>query len=99
MTSTSQPRRRWRRTPRVCRIGPTIGVLLHLLRGCEVLVMNFLQNRQRHSHVLGQGFARFVELHDTTPSVVLAMPVDFISSSLVQTEAEGRLVLPHFASP
>merc|ERR1740123_1404060 len=60
--------------------------------------MRLLQHRQRHAHVGGQCLARLVELHDTTSSVVLAMPMDFIGGGLVQTESERRLALPHLAS-
>merc|ERR1712241_1573799 len=60
--------------------------------------MRLLQDRQWHLHVLCQGCARLIELHDTTSSVMLAMPMDFIGGGLVQTESEGRLVLPHFTS-
>ena len=53
---------------------------------------------QRDAHVLCQVLARGVELHDTTAGVVLGVPDDLIGCSLVQTQAKGRLVLPHLSS-
>ena len=42
------------------------------------------------ARVLGQGLSR--RLHDATARVVLAMPDDLIGRSLVQAQAEWRLV-------
>mmetsp|Transcript_50585 Transcript_50585/g.69295 ORF Transcript_50585/g.69295 Transcript_50585/m.69295 type:complete len:377 (+) Transcript_50585:711-1841(+) len=60
-----------------------------------VLLVRRLDDRQRDTHVLGKRLSGWVELHDTTAGVVLAMPDDLIRRSLVQAQAEGWLVLPH----
>jgi len=76
----------------------TVRILLCLLGSFVVVIVRLLQGGQRHAHVLGQCLTRFVELHDATASVMLAMPDDLVGGSLVQAEPEGRLVLPHLTS-
>ena len=46
-----------------------------------------LQSAQRDVHVLAQRLARLIELHDTTARVVLAVPNDFVTGSLVQDQS------------
>lgn len=46
-----------------------------------------LQSAQRDVHVLAQRLARLVELHDTTARVMLAVPDDFVTRSLVQDQS------------
>lgn len=49
-----------------------------------------LQSAQRDVHVLAQRLARLVELHDTTARVMLAVPDDFVTRSLVQDQSWTR---------
>mmetsp|Transcript_108467 Transcript_108467/g.282961 ORF Transcript_108467/g.282961 Transcript_108467/m.282961 type:complete len:405 (-) Transcript_108467:355-1569(-) len=74
-----------------------VGVLLGLLRRLVVQLGRLLEHRHRDPHVLGEGLAVLVELHDAAASVMLAVPADLVGGRLVQAEAEGRLVLPHLA--
>mmetsp|Transcript_23600 Transcript_23600/g.48964 ORF Transcript_23600/g.48964 Transcript_23600/m.48964 type:complete len:246 (-) Transcript_23600:404-1141(-) len=60
--------------------------------------MGGLQSAQRDVHVFAQRLARLVELHDTTARVMLAVPDDFVTRSLVQDQSERRFRLPHFPS-
>merc|ERR1711871_1148993 len=60
-----------------------------------MLVMFLNQSLDSNPHILCKLFAIFIELHDTTARVVLAMPKDFIRCSLVEAKAKGRFVLPH----
>merc|ERR1711865_55168 len=82
----------------VGRVWATIGVLLHLLGSLIVLVMLSNKNLHVDAHVVCQSLASLVVLHDATPSVVLAMPVDFFASGLVESKAEWWLILPHLPS-
>ena len=45
----------------------------------------------------GKHCTRLVELPDSAPSVMLALPNDVIRDDLVQSEAEWRFVLPHLS--
>merc|ERR1711865_20326 len=82
----------------VGRVGATIRVLLHLLGSLIVLVMLSNQNLHVDAHVGCRSLASLIVLHDATPSVVLAMPMDFFASGLVESKAEWRLILPHLTS-
>mmetsp|Transcript_32509 Transcript_32509/g.78110 ORF Transcript_32509/g.78110 Transcript_32509/m.78110 type:complete len:306 (+) Transcript_32509:302-1219(+) len=72
-----------------------VGLLL--LRCLVMLLVSSSQFLHRHTHVLSKSLTTLVVLHDTTASVVLAVPNDFIGRSLVQAKAERGLVLPHLA--
>mmetsp|Transcript_10524 Transcript_10524/g.11589 ORF Transcript_10524/g.11589 Transcript_10524/m.11589 type:complete len:249 (+) Transcript_10524:135-881(+) len=82
---------------RIGREWTAIRILLLLLCGLEMLLVGVHQGLQRHTHVLGQVLSTWIELHDSTASVVLGMPDDFISCCPVEAKAEWWLVLPHFA--
>merc|ERR1711865_172958 len=82
----------------VGRVWATIRILLHLLGSLIVLVMLSNQNLHVDAHVGCQSLARLIVLHDATPSIVLAMPVDFFAGGLVESKAEWRLILPHLTS-
>ena len=73
------------------------ALLLLLLGSFEVLLVRIDELLQGYAHVLGQVLTCRVELHDASAGVVLSMPDDLVSCSLVEAEAEGRLVLPHLA--
>mmetsp|Transcript_47384 Transcript_47384/g.106581 ORF Transcript_47384/g.106581 Transcript_47384/m.106581 type:complete len:319 (-) Transcript_47384:177-1133(-) len=58
--------------------------------------MGLFQHGEGNSHIACKGLTTFVELHDATPCVMLAVPVDLFRGGLVEAQPERRLALPHF---
>mmetsp|Transcript_70927 Transcript_70927/g.188595 ORF Transcript_70927/g.188595 Transcript_70927/m.188595 type:complete len:403 (+) Transcript_70927:249-1457(+) len=82
---------------RVGRVGAAIRVLLGLRCRLVVRGVGVLEDLDVDAHVLGEGRAGLVEVHDAAAVVVLAVPRDLVRRRLVEDEAEGRLALPHLA--
>jgi hypothetical protein len=68
-----------------------------LLRGSNLAVVleGLVKGGRRAANVLGEVLTSLEVLHETTASVVLAVPFDGRGSSTVEDKAEGALVLHH----
>ena len=62
----------------------------------ETLVMasSSPASRDEHAHVLGKCCTRLVELHNSAASVMLAVTVDFVRGSFMQSQTEWEFVPP-----
>merc|ERR1719326_339937 len=75
----------------------TVGIFLCFHGSLVMLLMLVYQRLQGDAHVFCKRFTSLIELHDTTTSVVLAMPDDLFLGGLVEAEAEWSFILPHFS--
>ena len=78
-------------------IGASFGVLLLLLGSFVMLLVFLLKNLDVDAHVLGEGGAGLVLLHDATSGVMHAMPMNLLSSGFVESKTERGFTFPHFA--
>merc|ERR1712048_560428 len=97
----SASRRTTRSVPRlarwICWPTTTLWIFRCFLRGLVMLLVAIHECLEWDTHVLCYVCTRFIILHHTTASVVLTVPDNFFSSSLVEAESERWLVLPHLA--